>query len=138
MNRVFVAAALVVAGCGYSPPAQVKAIRGDWIADGTGQGSFRVLIIDPSLDQDFIWCETYTYAGSQRTFGVAGTAKWEQGKITHGGGTDEIVEVTADSLLLRNSGTETRYRRMTEADYDRVDWTVSKIKRLKDRGPRKS
>jgi hypothetical protein len=142
MNRALaVIAALLgvcAAGCGYRPPAEVKAIRGDWIADGNGPGSFEVLILDPSMDQEFYWYESHKYTNGRLAAGSSGNFKYEPGKIALKlpvGYTEcEIAAVTANELQLRANGAVTTYRRMADDDYDRVDWTVSKIPRLKERG----
>jgi hypothetical protein len=145
MSRILIAVlagSVALAGCGYSPPAEVKAIRGDWIVEGPGAKDFEVLILDPSMDMEFYWYESHKYTNGNLVTGTSGNFKYQPGrlslKLPSGSSECEIATVTANELALRANGKTTTYRRMTEADYDRVDWTVSKIDRLKPRGPKKA
>jgi hypothetical protein len=141
MGLIVVLLFVCAAGCGYRPPAEVKAIRGDWIADGAAPGNFEVLILNPSMDMEFYWYESLYYANGKLVSGGFGNFKYEVGKITLKTPDEmtecEIVTVTTAELQLRNNGAVTTYRRMAEADYDRVDWTVSQVERLKARGDRR-
>lgn len=137
---LIVAAGLATAaGCGgYSAPAELRAVKGDWIADGPDPMTFRVLILDPVFDREFNWYEWHDYRGGVLADGSSGNFKYEPGKLflkrPVGTFDYDIVATGGDALTLRTpNGPETKFRPMSDADYARVDWSVSKVNRLKDK-----
>lgn len=130
---------VAAAGCGgYSAPAELRAAKGDWIADGTDPGTFVGLVLGPVFDREFNWYELHDYRGGRLADGSSGNFKYEPGKLSLKRPTtyDEyaIVKTGGDALTLRKAGgPEQTFRRMTDADYGRVDWSVSKVNRLKDK-----
>ena len=138
--RGLVLAGLVAAaGCGgYSAPAELRAAKGDWVSDGADPGTFVVLVLDPTFDREFNWYELHDYRGGRPADGSGGNFKYEPGKLSLKRPTtwDEYAIVTTggDALTLRKAGGRDRtFRRMADADYARVDWSVSTVNRLKDK-----